>query len=233
MKKLLVFLVLLLSISVLNGCAKGILHVKVHKDGSADLQYDIGFSNTFFGFVSSDGKSPIAEIRKQAEDKGFTVTNYRENGYTGIRAIKHVNKLNDIFIQSGIKNSQDKKSLKIEKRFFTTRYILSTNVDMTNTAMEKNKEVAVFNNNLLNQMDMKLLIDLPIKPVTHNASNTRNNSQTLEWQLIPGDQNKIYMEAIVTNTINIVLSIVFVLIVFAGILFLLLKRRRENGSVTN
>ncbi|TXK90741.1 LPXTG cell wall anchor domain-containing protein, partial [Parageobacillus sp. SY1] len=84
------------------------------------------------------------------------------------------------------------------------------------------------NNAVLNQMDLKFLLDLPVKAKNHNASDVKNDGQTLEWQLIPGDKNKIYMEAVVPNITNIILSIVGGLIILAGILFLALKKKHDS-----
>ncbi|WMT18588.1 LptM family lipoprotein [Parageobacillus toebii] len=228
MKKLLSLFVLILSIGLLSGCVKGVFHVKVNKDGSADLNYDLGFESTLLGFASSDGQNPIEEIRKQAEEQGFTVANYKENGYTGIRAKKHVDKLNDVPIFYTMVNSKDEKPVKIEKDFFSTRYVLDTQLDLSDMAMDSTEEMSNINNAVLNQMDLKFLLDLPVKAKNHNASDVKNDGQTLEWQLIPGDKNKIYMEAVVPNITNIILSIVGGLIIFAGILFLALKKKHDS-----
>jgi LPXTG-motif cell wall-anchored protein len=233
MRKLLSLFVLILSIGVLSGCVKGVFHVKVNKDGSADINYDMGFENTLLGLASSDGKNPIEEIRKQAEEQGFTVANYKENGYTGIRAKKHVDKLNDIPIFSNMEKSKDKKPLKIEKGLFSTRYTLDTQLDLSDMATNSNEEMANFNNAVLNQMDLKFLLDLPVKAEKHNASNVKNDGQTLEWQLIPGDKNRVYMEAVVPNIMNITLTIIGVLIILVGALFMILKKRKRNRIVTN
>ena len=52
-----VALVLLLVFVMVStaGCAEGIFHVTVNRDGSADLNYKVGFDNSFYSLMSAMG----------------------------------------------------------------------------------------------------------------------------------------------------------------------------------
>lgn len=94
MNRLTVLLMLFLVLVLLSGCVQGDFHVTVNKDKSADLNYKFGFSTELLGLMAmgadEESSDPIGEMKKGYEKDGFKVVAYKEKGYTGVIARKHI-----------------------------------------------------------------------------------------------------------------------------------------------
>src|SRR5690554_2674608 len=88
--------VLLITVFLLSGCVEGKFHITLNNDGSADINYRLGFDNTMLGFMQTDQENPLEEMRREAEENGFKVRNYKENNMLGIVATKHVDSLDEL-----------------------------------------------------------------------------------------------------------------------------------------
>jgi hypothetical protein len=248
-----VALVLLLVFVMVStaGCAEGIFHVTVNRDGSADLNYKVGFDNSFYSLMSAMGSmgnnnsssnsDPLSEYRQQFQSDGFTVANFNDGQSTGIVATKHLTSVNELSssannLNLGQNNSQGNSQsnstpnhipITVTKTFFSTEYNLDTNFDLSSLADSSQNEFSGLTNAMLSQIKLQLLVTLPIKPGLNNAANTLDNGRTLEWDLIPGQNNQIQMEATVPNVLNIAATAVGAVIIIALVIFLILRTRKK------
>ncbi|MTI94564.1 MAG: DUF3153 domain-containing protein [Firmicutes bacterium] len=223
MRKLLISL-LLAGMILMSGCFDAEFHLTVNRDGSGDFSYQLGFDRDFLAMMESEGEDPLAEMAIEAEADGFTVTRYEDDDYVGIRATQHLPQITaedlDVFDEASTQGD----GLVVEESLFRSHYRFQA--DMNMEGMGEDEE---FGQMMLNQMNFRFTITLPVKPDSHNADSVSEDGKTLTWNLRPGQANPINLEASVPN-------IVFIAILGAGaallligliVLIVVLRRRRE------
>lgn len=237
----LTFLLLCLSLS---GCGQVYYHVTINKDGSADLEYRVGISDSLLGLAEL-GDSPIDKMRKSAEAEGFAVKNYREGGMTGIIATKHFASMNELsakfqeLLEKGIEEGMSLKdqipNVEVKKVFWQTHYTFKADIDLSlNKTAEGDPIADVIANTFLNQMDLRFLLTLPVTPKTHNALRVSDDGKTLEWQLIPNSLNRIQVEVIVPNLVNIGVTLAgAVVLILVGVYIGFIRPRRMAARQAN
>ncbi|MCF8009836.1 MAG: hypothetical protein K9L17_00010 [Clostridiales bacterium] len=234
-KIILVLIVILLSAIILCGCVEGKFHITLNEDGSADTNYRIGFNKTLLGFMSEQ-ENPLKEMRKTAREEGFTVSNYNEGNMIGIIAKKHVKSLDELpkFADLGTKVGTDKTPLVIEEGFFKDKYHFESSVDLSDMKEKPEDNLSGMGDAMLNQVNLRFILTLPFVPENHNASAVRDEGRTLEWHLIPGQDNQITMNASVSNVTNIVLTIIgSVLILVCLVVVIYRKRASKKAEVSD
>lgn len=238
MKKWCLIAVLILSLVLLSGCVEVEYHLKINKDASADLQYKFGMNNGLLGLVSSEGENPIEEMRHEAESQGYKVTNYSNEQITGIIASKHFKTLKEVpGFEDLLRKSDSQANIKgetplvIEKGFFKDRYHLDGHIDLTDMKGNSEDDLEGLGNAMLSQVKMRFILTLPYKPTNHNASLVRDDGRTLEWQLIPGQDNKLQMDVVVPNVRNIALCVVGAVLLLAGVsVAIIISRNKKKPS---
>jgi len=227
-----VLFVLLVTVVLLSGCVEGKFHITLNKDGSADADYRIGFNSALLAFMQSDQENPLEEMRKAAEEEGFTVKNYSENDMVGIIATKHVNSLDELpkFANLATEIDTEETPLVIEKSFFKNQYHFENNVDLSDMKEKPEDDLGGLGNAMLSQVNLRFILTLPFVPQHHNAAVVRDDGRTLEWHLIPGQDNQIIMDASVPNVTNIVLVITGSVILLVCIIFILHRRKASQKT---
>ncbi|EKN63036.1 DUF3153 domain-containing protein [Schinkia azotoformans] len=217
----------------LTGCVSGVFHVTVNKDGSGELNYRLAIDSDLLS-TFNDKNNPLEKFREIAQKDGFIVSNFKDNGYFGVEAKKHVNKISEgiggelITYISSVNSSKDHLNFIVDKGFFFNIYTIETNVDLTSFAKGNNALFQMF----LDKMDLRILLTLPFDVEGHNASRVidgeTDDIKTFEWDLLPGQNNEIYLQAKVLNVLNVVTLVLLAvgLIVFVTV-FMAIKRRKS------
>ena len=254
-KSILVVVLILIIPLLLTGCLKGDFHVKINRDGSADLNYKIGFNSYLISMLESADDSDediIESLKKDLEDEGFEVTYYKENDISGVIAKKHQESLDDLSIDIFQQNltaetngseanaaeiDSNINKITVNKGFFQNEYIVKANFDLTSMQTENNNSEGTEGDTnqlgkgiadaMLNQIDLNFILTLPVKPENHNASQVTNEGKTLTWNLKPGANNEVKVEAKVLNFRNMSLLIVGLLVLIALITFYYYKNRQN------
>lgn len=242
-KLALLFSLLLFTVTTLTGCVDGKFHLTVNKDGSGDFTYRMLMDPALLAF-SSEGEGasndPLKEMLEDAKASGFTTTNINENGKIGYEAKKHIDNLQESIKKGSLFGDQDMdknikpgEGLTIEKGFLKTNYKLKMDFDMSDMTegdSGESEEIKAMTQSMLRSMNFNFLLTLPVEASTHNASKTEDAGKTLVWNLIPGQNNPIEMEAEVVNTTNIGLigGGAFLALV---LLVLIIKRRKKDDSI--
>jgi hypothetical protein len=237
-KKLVVFALIASLFAVLSGCVKGDFHITVNKNGSAELDYKIGVQSQLLGLMSSGG-DPIEEMKKNFQDKGFAVSQYRDGDYTGIEAKKHQDNLKDLastlpnqnlFGQGNSSSGQSKLNFSEKKGLFSTTYKYQGTVDMSDLKPDATDTMGI-QQMMLKQIDLKVTLTLPVKAETQNASRVLPDQYTYQWDLIPGTNGDITLQAKAPNVTNIVIAVILMVIVLtAGVWGIVASRRRKSAS---
>lgn len=193
-------MVIFASFFLLTGCVKGIFHVTVNKNGSADFNYKIAFPTSFVNLMSEMKDNPIEQVKKEVEKDGYEVVPYRSGNLMGIEARKHIDNVLELDNESlmnsmntseqnskqnsgeskgkGMNNIQSTKNpevIKEEGILFDT-YRLKGNVDLSVINIPESVKKYVgssgdeFTRQFYDRMDFRFLLTLPIQAKENNAT---------------------------------------------------------------
>ncbi len=131
-------LLLLLVVALTSGCIKAEEGLKI-SNGSVEYTYTVGMMKSYLSMMTGEG-DPFKDTTKDVKDSGFTVEDYDDGTYKGIKAVKKLGSLSELSTKDEIKDltlSKDKiegaKLFQITSEgFFKTTYKAS----FKTTAME-------------------------------------------------------------------------------------------------
>jgi hypothetical protein len=211
---------LILLLLTLTGCMEMKVHVTVNLDGSADLEYKLGFESSFLSLMELQGQNPLKDSETELKAEGYRVESYRDGNMRGIVARRRVEKFTPEDIASFGEAQLAGEGLTVDKGFFRTTYRFETQLDIPDLV----NEIA---QGFLDNVTLEFGMTLPIKPSKHNASRTDNNGKSLYWDLSSGEVESLYVEAGHWNFLNLALVGGGVLAAMI-ILLLVLRRKKEN-----
>ncbi|MBR2711445.1 MAG: hypothetical protein IKE89_03140 [Bacilli bacterium] len=82
----------------------------------------------------------------------------------------------------------------------------------------------------LSQMDLSLVVNLPNKPISHNATNVSNDGKSLTWNLAT-QQEDVELTFALYNLSNIFVCVLGVIVVVVGVVIVIAKSgKNKNGS---
>ena len=88
----------------------------------------------------------------------------------------------------------------------------------------------------LNAMEMKLVVNLPNKPISHNATSVSNNGKSLTWNLV-AQQEDVELTFALYNRTNILICVAGVVVVVIVVIVIASKsgknKNTSNNQVTN
>lgn len=242
-KRILLFIILILLIMSLSGCVDANFHLTVNKDGSGDLDYKMLFDPMVLGLAAqgeNTTQDPIKQMQDDATKSGFVVTNLNENGKTGFEAKKHIQNLSDSIKQGSLfgSSNMDKSfrpgdGLTIQKGLFKTIYKLNSDLDMSSMNSDPNADAQqkAMTQAMLRSMQFNFAITLPVKATSDNASKTEDNGKTLIWNLVPGQHNQVTFKAEELNITNIILVSAGGVLILAIIIGLVIKIRSNKKNI--
>ncbi|MGI6705809.1 MAG: LppM family (lipo)protein [Clostridia bacterium] len=223
-----------LLLAILTGCIQARFYIRINTNGTADVEYKLGLKESSFLALVPKEQDPLQEAAEEARKAGFTVSQYKEEGYTGFIARKHVKNLRDMqkVLPTGLiytrraGNSDQKLHVEVEETFLYKTYRLEGQVDLENIFLEDpysdelSKQII---QRMLSTSEVDLVISLPVKPMADNATSRDASNKTLTWSLIMGKKNDILLVLRVWNVYNVagiaiglVLLAVTVFLQFAG-----------------
>jgi hypothetical protein len=217
-----------------TGCVKMNNTLVINKDGSSDLTMIYGLDSQLYAM--GDASKSIDDMKKDAEQNGFKVVNYKDSKVIGIKISKHFKNYKDITIAKN-PTSDNGISLKVNetKGFFKTKYKVKSIYDLTGMTDSMGSESEEefdqqMINSVIGQMDLNFTLKLPVEAGENNASSVSNSGKTLKWELIPDEKNELNVVFEKINILNIVLLIVGIGLVLLTGLFILLKRRKKTSE---
>ena len=82
----------------------------------------------------------------------------------------------------------------------------------------------------LSQMDLSLVVNLPNKPISHNATNVSNDGKSLTWNLAT-QQEDVELTFALYNLSNIFVCVIGIVVVVVGVVIVIAKSgKNKNGS---
>ena len=121
-------LLLLLVVALTSGCVKLEVGLKI-TNSNVDFNYAIGMQKSYYSMMTGEG-DPFKDTTTTLKDDGFTVEDYDDGTYKGIKAVKKLGSLADLSTKDEIKDltlENDKlENIKIfqitKEGFFKTTY---------------------------------------------------------------------------------------------------------------
>lgn len=148
------------------------------------------------GQVSAD---PLTAMRVVLENNGYDVTVEAGANQRIIMAHKHVPELTPqtlgVAAMPGVFSASATApgEFRIQRGFFKIRYRFEGEIDPASFALVG--ELDGLESYLLAQMQYEFALSLPVPADEHNADAVTEGGRTLAWHLIPGEGNKVSVEA--------------------------------------
>ncbi len=203
---------------LLTGCADVINTVKINKDGTTDLNFDVGLGATA-GFLAGPA---IKELTPKLKDAGFTVKKISQNQFSIHKKIEKSAKKMDF------KEEATKYGVKFQEKdgFFMKKIRLDAAFDVPEILKEQQlgEKIPAA---LLAQVDYTLILDFPIDTIGANNADEKDGGK-LTWHIPLEQKNHLYFEIDVPNVKNIAITAGTVLILLIAGFIVLIRRRKKR-----
>ncbi|RDY71398.1 DUF3153 domain-containing protein [Halobacillus trueperi] len=225
-----VFMLLLL-LTLLTACVEGDLKLKINKDGSGEHTVTAGVEKEALNRFGDRAENMMNSVSGELESKGYEVEFYEENGFTGFRAKKEFEDVQEMEIlpvsggmtEAGVAPAIGNIPVEMttEGGLFTTTYKVEAALDLSNSGVIGGMQSLV-----ADQLDFTFTLDLPLKPKSHNAD--RVDGDKLQWDIRTAGETNVMVEMVVPNVKNIIIAAVAGIFLLFLLLFLFKKRKKKN-----
>ena len=183
-----ILLAMILALTLLSGCVRMSADIKVKRNGTADINI-LYAVNTTLGSLSGDDVGLSADDIASLEAEGFSYTRLPDDGsgFTGYTLTKTGVKLTELVAdkeRSGMDSLTSGKFVKISGSRAEFGFVPfdEASFEGMSTILPVIKK---------HQGYLRLTLELPIKPASHNASAVSADGKTLTWDLTefgPGER---------------------------------------------
>lgn len=214
MKKNIGVLGVAIALSVaLTGCVKGDFHVTVNKNGSAIEDYTLEESTMIYDNKPND---PLNQFKEATTRQGFNVSTFKDGDYIGVHAKRNDKDMSKLAtdILGNLSTRGTKPKITVQKGIFQNLYTVDADIDLRDSqtiaaqngkAVETSSLSSSIGQMFADKVDLKLDMTLPVDTEQNNASRVlAGKSQTYEWDLLIGQDNKVELQASVLNVWNVV-----------------------------
>lgn len=259
MKKLLRMFVMFAVFLMITGCVKVEFSMGIHNDKSMDLKIVEAVDQSLM--EGDDSGFDTSSIFK-AEDVGFLVREYTDGSLKGYQFTKtfnnidvlstvesnYVSDLNLLFEESNV------TLFTIKRGFLKNHYVAKFDISSSDLGKDFDSDInnedgdfsfdfnSSLNNDLekdfdysqlMSNIEMNFIVNLPYKAINSNATSIDNNGKQLTWNLISMQNETINFEFELYNMTNVYIVIGISLIVFVLIIAVIVKMIKGNGSSSN
>lgn len=228
MKKITCIITLLFFSIFLTGCVDVKINEEVTVNADKSIDHSISLlASDDVSFAEDCIKEKFTEILK---DKGFgNFVEQNEFDFFGMKGSTHIdmdkeNSYPDGILKTNISNKYIHLSDNSTDYFLFKYYDLTVSIDID--AMHKDVQ-----NDLLNLLEYRYTLNLPVKIRNSNANNVYNDDKSATWILSKDGKNSLHVEFIVINIENlIIISSILIILLFLMILrmYLVSKNKRNN-----
>ena len=234
-KKIISVILLTLTVCLLTGCVNLTCSLNLKENGKMDVNVSVLYSDKEFSYDNE----AIDNIKNELIYKDFIVEDINENGMKGFSFSKENIRpegLDEILENEYNIDISDEilDSFDYERGFLYNKYDLDTDIDLTSFAklgsLTDGNGQAISGEELqkiFSHLSLKLIVNMDSGFITEtNSKLLSNDKTTAEWVLIPGTKSEVEFEAITTNMLSIVGTIVIlatVLLITVVVLIVLIK----------
>lgn len=240
MKKTCILIIMVTAIFLTTGCMKSEAVITVNKNKSINFTVtyalenklaDLGALNNAYDIRTMFGQAVDDNILKQ---KGYTVNDYKDDNYTGIKVSKFIDNidavssdkekiitLNDFFNA----DFDDSVFFTVKKGLFKNTYTANFVYDLTNMT-KYNLDNSVIDTSKLLSDSPEILYeaDLPYKPLSSNAQVISQDGKQLIWNAKYNEVTNIQFSFKLVNAINIFILILNAFLIASVIMLSIYKK---------
>lgn len=222
-RKVLLFFTVILMVVSLSGCGRFDMALKIKPNGRVDMNLMAALDETYWMMSGNTELSMTDEEIRDAKKKGYDVSFYSEDGYSGFVLNKKNIKLTDLandLEEFGINSISD--WIHVEKEGLTYTFRLDTH-DLKNIQMLS----------LTGDDYAKVELTLPLPALDSNATHKSWDGRKLTWDIYEMDDKEIYVRFSVISIWKTMAIIDSVICIIAGsFLAVYLTMRKKNMEVT-
>ena len=230
MNKFRILVVIMFTSVLLTGCVKMDLALEINSDKtvSGSLIYAISDALADLGTTSEDTNPTTDLLDTSAE--GVTVTEYKENGYTGTKII-----LDRVPISAFNKQGGESGGFQITRE--ENRITLKGELDLSSEVTD-GSDISEWGDALAKSLfataDLNISVKFPVK-VLSTTGTISQDGRTVSWKPQIGEKIDLTTTVELPNRDLIVLGLIAAAVVFALIILLVFikVRKRKNSSATN
>ena len=236
MKKFTLLATIFIFLVTLSGCMKMNLKMTVHSDKSMDVEIIEAVSKEF----AEEGEvENQLEVIKKGAQPGTNYELYEDDRYKGLKADFKVDSIdtlvkedNDETVMSEVANQDGtmSKIFTVEKvsdgEIYTAIFENDATSDYGDTSQLSEDERKV-----LETLDMKMTVVLPVKPISHNATTVSEDGKTLTWDLTKVTDDITFSFKLQKKTAWIIPVAIISTCVIAVVLYAIIRAGRTDEVV--
>ncbi len=240
MKKTCILIIMVITVFLTTGCIKSEAVMNVNKNKSMAFSVTYALDNKLADLAELNNAYDIRNMFGIVVDdniltqKGYTVTDYKDDNYTGIKASKHIYNvdlvssdkekvivLNDFFNQ----DFDDSLFFTVKKGVFKNTYTANFIYDLTVTT-NYNLDNSIIDASKLSTAAPEITyeINLPYKQVSSNAQSVSQDGKQLKWNAKYNEVTNIEFSFQLVNAINIFILIFNVFLIASVVLLSIYKK---------
>lgn len=241
-----------------TGCVKFNSTMDIKKDKSMDFSIIYAIDTSVFGNEDILDE----ENKKDLTDSGYKVEKYKDgnmSGYTLSLSISNIDLVSDDkSVEYSLSNiledsKEDKKIFQVKKGLIKNTYTAnfkfdssdsdlsndtgsdSTSDDLDSWDIEGDSDTNWDNfiSSTTSSMDLSFTVNLPYRALSNNATQVSDDSKNLIWSLSNEETENIQFVFELYNYTNLIMIGVIILLIVAGILYLIVFRKKKNTNSTN
>lgn len=217
MKKICLILMVCIFAASLAGCTQMVTTIDIKTDGSADVMLKAGMAEEVYAMFANGDTDILGDTKKEAEDMNYTVEEYNEDGYVGLKMTSHIENLERI-------PESDKY---IEGLVFTkSGDLFNKEMSLTGTlasvtSLKQNMEDSSINTA---DFDLKLVVSVPYPITDTNAALISEDNKTATFDLLADDNINLVCakKAVLFGVIPVTWASIVVIVLAAAVVALII-----------
>ena len=247
-KRILNGLILGMIMCSLTGCVKFNANMEIKKDKTMDFSIIYAFDSSILG----DQDLFDADTKKEMENKGFDIQDYKDENMKGVTLSKKIKNIDTIStnedveysISNLLEENNDTNVFKVKKGLLKNKYTAKLSFDAQDSGLnnnmssqnqfDNNNNDFDFSHSMMSNMDLSINIKLPYGAKSNNASSVNNNNKELKWSLTANAKQMIEFEFELYNMWCVYILIILILIIVGGLIIgSILFLRKDKNKINN
>lgn len=243
MKKTCISIIMIITLFLTTGCIKSEAVMTVNKNKSMDFTVTYALDNKLADLAELNNAYDIRNMfgivvdNHNLTQKGYAVTDYKDDNYTGIKASKHIYNIDSvssdkekvIFLSHFFNQDfDDSLFFTVKKGLFKNTYTANFIYDLTGTT-NFNLDNSTIETSKLSSAAPAITyeVNLPYKPLSSNAQIKSEDGKQLKWNANYNEAANIQFSFQLVNTINIFI-LIFNAFLIASVVLLSIYKKNIN-----
>lgn len=241
MKRTCILITMIITLFLMTGCIKSEAVMTINKNRSMDFTVTYALENKLADLAALNNSFDIRNVFGIVVDdynlkqKGYAVTDYKDDNFTGIKASKYINNidavssdkrtiinLNDFFNP----DFDDSLFFTVKKGLFKNTYTAKFIYDLTGIS-NYNIDNSTIDVSKLSSDNLKISyeVNLPYKPLSSSAQSVSEDGKQLKWNAKYNEVTDIGFSFQLINYVNIFI-VSFNIILITSIVLLSINKKR-------